>query len=108
MRTVGIRELKDHLSDYLRQARAGELIVITDRGEPVAELSPAGTAGDAEARVPSALAFLARQGRATIGSANDRASYPLLKPLMPPGAALQILDEKRHDRCSCTLNRVQW
>src|SRR5713226_8544616 len=98
MRKVGVRELKDHLSDYLRRARAGELIVITDRGEPVAELSPAGTSSDADARVPSALAFLARQGRATIGAANDRASYPLLKPLMPPCAALQMLDEERHDR----------
>jgi len=38
--TVGVRELKDHLSDYLRRVRAGESLVITDRGQPVGEISP--------------------------------------------------------------------
>lgn len=40
METVGIRELKVHLSDYLRKARAGESVVITDRGVQVAVLRP--------------------------------------------------------------------
>lgn len=40
MQTVGVRELKAHLSAYLRLARAGERIVITERGRQVAELSP--------------------------------------------------------------------
>lgn len=39
MATVGVRELRDHLSDYLRRVREGELFVITDRGKPVGELS---------------------------------------------------------------------
>ena len=37
---VGIRELKAHLSDYVHRAQAGEVVVITDRGTPVAELRP--------------------------------------------------------------------
>ena len=38
--TVGIRELKTHLSDYIARAKAGEVIVVTDRGEKVAQLTP--------------------------------------------------------------------
>ena len=37
---VGIRELKARLSHYVRVAREGERILITDRGRPVAVLSP--------------------------------------------------------------------
>ena len=38
MRVVGIRELKNRLSEYLRMVRGGEDILITDRGEVIAEL----------------------------------------------------------------------
>lgn len=37
---VSIRELKSRLSHYLRLARAGESVVITDRGVPVGRLVP--------------------------------------------------------------------
>lgn len=37
---VGIRELKSHLSQYLAKVRAGEVVVVTDRGEPVARIVP--------------------------------------------------------------------
>ena len=40
MTRVGVRVLKDHLSDYLRRAGEGERIVVTDRGEPLAALTP--------------------------------------------------------------------
>jgi len=40
--TVGIRELKARLSSYIRQAKSGTSVVITDRGEPVARLVPMG------------------------------------------------------------------
>lgn len=35
---AGVREIKDHLSEYLRKVRRGERVVITDRGRPVAAL----------------------------------------------------------------------
>jgi prevent-host-death family protein len=41
MRSVGVRELRDNLSEYLRRVREGELLVITDRGQPIGELGPA-------------------------------------------------------------------
>ena len=37
---VGARELKTRLGGYLQQVRQGRTLVITDRGEPVAELKP--------------------------------------------------------------------
>ncbi len=40
MRTVGLKTLKNKLSEYVRAAAAGETIVITDRGRTVAELVP--------------------------------------------------------------------
>ena len=39
---VGVRELKQHLSEHLRRVAAGEVIRITDRGVPIAVLSPIG------------------------------------------------------------------
>ena len=38
MKAVGVRELKNRLSEYLRLVRNGEEILVTDRGEVVAEL----------------------------------------------------------------------
>ncbi len=37
---VGVRELKQHLSEYLARAAAGELIRVTDRGQPRALIGP--------------------------------------------------------------------
>ena len=38
---VGVRNLKARLSDYLRQVRRGQVIVITDHGQAVGRLIPA-------------------------------------------------------------------
>ena len=38
MKTVGLKVLKNKLSEYVRLAAAGETVVITDRGEAVAEI----------------------------------------------------------------------
>jgi len=40
MRTVGLKTLKNKLSEYVRLAAAGETVVITDRGRTVAEIVP--------------------------------------------------------------------
>src|SRR3989442_9892628 len=60
MRQVGLRELKNHLSRYVRQVRAGYDIQITDRGEVVAELLPPRCSTGAKAQ--RGLADLARRG----------------------------------------------
>jgi prevent-host-death family protein len=40
MKTVGSRELKIRLGSYLRLVKEGATILVTDRGEPIAELRP--------------------------------------------------------------------
>ena len=40
MRTVGLKTLKNKLSEYVRAAASGDTIVITDRGRIVAEIVP--------------------------------------------------------------------
>jgi len=37
---VGTRELKNRLSQYLRRVKAGETVVITERGKPVGQIVP--------------------------------------------------------------------
>lgn len=45
MTTVGIAELRQNLSAYLRRVERGERLVVTDRNRPVAELGPPPTSG---------------------------------------------------------------
>lgn len=40
METISVKELKAHLSAYLRRAGGGEHIVVTQRGKEVAEIGP--------------------------------------------------------------------
>jgi prevent-host-death family protein len=69
---VGTKDLKNELSRYLRLIRAGETVVVTDRGVPVAELRPIrrGTAA-------SALALLEQEGIVTRGSGRPSATPPV-------------------------------
>ena len=39
--TIGIRDLKSHLSSYLEKVQNGHTIIITSRGKPIAQLTPA-------------------------------------------------------------------
>lgn len=40
MASVGIRELKNRLSEFLGRVNTGQRLVVTDRGRPVAVISP--------------------------------------------------------------------
>lgn len=40
MDEIGVRDLKANLSEYIRRARQGDTIVVTDRGRPAAILAP--------------------------------------------------------------------
>ena len=48
---VGVRALKTRLGGYLQKVRQGRTLVITDRGEPVAELRPLEATGSKDAAV---------------------------------------------------------
>jgi antitoxin (DNA-binding transcriptional repressor) of toxin-antitoxin stability system len=43
MKTVGVRDLKIHLSAHLRDVARGDVILVTDRSRVVAELRAPGT-----------------------------------------------------------------
>jgi prevent-host-death family protein len=65
MSTVGIKELKDRLTHYIRRTKQGEEIVVTERGKPVAVLAPIGAERQVET-VEAKLARLAARGIVTL------------------------------------------
>jgi prevent-host-death family protein len=90
---VGSRELKIRLGSYLRRVRAGQVIVVTDRGEPVAELRPLPSIREPRDAV---LARLELEGRVRRPTAR-------LQPFVPvsgkPGRAVaDAIVEDREDR----------
>jgi prevent-host-death family protein len=97
MKTVGLRELKNRLAEYVRDVRSGEGVLVTDRGDVVAELIPAGQA-TGPSSAPSALIALAKTGRLTLGAENDAAVYPKLPRLLKRGRVAALLDEQRGNR----------
>ncbi len=53
-RTVGIAELRQNLSRYLQRVAEGERLLVTDRNQPVAELGPPPSTGEALDRLIAA------------------------------------------------------
>jgi prevent-host-death family protein len=97
MKSVGVRELKNRLSEYLRDVRAGERVLVTDRGEVVAELAPPGHSPDPD--VPAALLALARRGLVTLGAQSEERTYPPLpRRRKRKLTAAQLLDAERGPR----------
>ena len=48
METVGIRELKMHLSRHLKRVRAGTRLLVTERGRSIATITPVDVAADVD------------------------------------------------------------
>lgn len=61
MKSVSIRELKNRLSEYIREVQSGEAVLVSDRGYIVAELVPPRQRPD-ERGFLSGLVTLARRG----------------------------------------------
>jgi len=99
VKTVGVRDLKNKLSEYLRRVRLGESVLVTDRGEVVAELLPHGQ-GQRDPSVPAGLQSLAKRGLLTLGAAAEMDLYPALtrKPGERRRSVAQLLDEERGGR----------
>jgi len=53
-RTVGIAELRQNLSRYLQRVAEGERLLVTDRNQPVAEIGPPPSTGEALDRLVAA------------------------------------------------------
>jgi prevent-host-death family protein len=82
-RSVGVRELRQNLSRYLERVKAGEGLVVTERGREVARLIPSGASADR-------YAALGQRFGATIpvGRLEDIAAR-----LEPPGAPAGTTDD---------------
>jgi prevent-host-death family protein len=92
---VGVRALKNQLSHFLKRVKAGERIVITERGIPIAELYPAGTVPDLASM--SKLDWLVARGlvRPRLRDGDPLREWPDIR--LPPGTAQQLIDEDRDD-----------
>src|SRR5918993_2827899 len=61
MHSVGVRELRDGLSRYLTEVRAGRTITVTDHGRPVARIIPVDEPSPLERLIAEGLVQPARQ-----------------------------------------------
>ncbi len=90
MEHVSVRELRQHLSRYLRRVQAGERLVVTERRRPVAVLGPLPEEDDV-------LDYLIAIGEAT-SAEGDLLDLPPPSPSSVPGPPLsEILEEMRAD-----------
>jgi len=96
MLAVGMKTLKNRLSEYVRRAAQGETVLVTDRGRVVAELGPPG-AGRAEHPADAELARAVREGWLT-PPALDARTPPPRRPVAPLSDLLEDLDRSRADR----------
>ena len=89
---VGARELKVRLGTYLRRVRQGQRLVVTDRGQPVAELRPL----SGEAGAESILLELEARGVVTRPTRKRLAPF---RPIDSRGGPLsRAVVEDRDDR----------
>ncbi len=99
MKEIGIRELKDKLSEYIRLVREeGEVVMVTDRGKVVAELRPPGRETELAKKYPK-LVEMAQKGLIRLARhGNHPGLYPRFPSMTPPGTAQRLLDEERGER----------
>ncbi len=86
--TVGIAQLRQNLSLYLRKVSEGERLIVTDRNRPVAELAPPPKTG-------SRLDQLIAEGKVKPPKRRGPLPPPLKMDLDDPDALLRALEEVR-------------
>jgi antitoxin (DNA-binding transcriptional repressor) of toxin-antitoxin stability system len=97
MRTVGIRELKAHLSRVLRDVQNGETVLVTDRGRVIAELRQPGLVAPDLSPADQKLAALAAKGVLKLAE-RPKWHYEASPVQLPPGTAADLLAEDRDER----------
>ncbi len=91
MERVGVRELRQNLSVYLRRVRRGEALEVAERGQPVATLQPLGHLHDPFALL-EARGLVVRRGRGNLAHMPPPPKLDLERPLS------EVLEELREDR----------
>jgi len=82
---VGIRELRADLSRYLKRVREGEEIVVTDRGTPIAKITPA----TGRSRIDELIAA------GVLTPASNQGSRKVPTPIKIKGAISDLVVEQR-------------
>jgi antitoxin (DNA-binding transcriptional repressor) of toxin-antitoxin stability system len=99
MRSVGIRQLKARLSEYVRLARQGELILVSDRDEIVAELGPVRERALEPESMTEVLEGLARRGHLSRATGTRKAWSGSRRGLgLSRDKAASLLADLRDDR----------
>ncbi len=90
MRAVGVRELKARLSHYLRRIKAGERVLVTERGQVIAELAPPAPLAE-----PYGLARLAELATVSDGEGPEPGLYASTGLASAAGTAARLVDLER-------------
>ena len=93
MATVGVKELKNRLTQYLRRTKQGEEVVVTERGTPIALLRPI-LSEENPVSLEAKLAKLAARGLVTLPTQKSLRKVRLVKVAGPPISRM-ILDDRR-------------
>jgi len=92
MKTATVSKLKASLSEYLGQVKAGEEVLVTERGRPIAKLTPAASS----AILPQHLDELEKQGVVKIGTGKlPKNFWALPRPKDPKGLVGKSLLQER-------------
>ena len=96
MRTVGLKVLKNKLSEYVRAAATGETVLVTDRNRVVAELVP--PRAEELLSDKEFLAKEAREGRVRPATLHGAAALPPRQPIASFAEIMRELEQDREDR----------
>jgi hypothetical protein len=96
-KTVGIKELKNNLSAYLREVRQGTRVLVSDRGKIVAELHEPGAVYATEDDPNPVLAAWVRAGIVRLPT-SKKTPMERSPVRLPKGTAARVLGEDRRDR----------
>ena len=93
MSTVGVRELKNRLTQYLRRTKQGDEVVVTERGKPIALLQPIQSV-EHVVSLDARLARLAAQGLVALPTHKPLRRVRLAKVRGAP-ISKRILEDRR-------------
>lgn len=93
MSTVGVKELKNRLTQYLRRTKQGEEVIVTERGHPIALIQPIKSAEKAVS-LEAKLARLAAQGVLSLPSRRPLRQVRLVKVSGKPISKIIVEDRR--------------
>lgn len=98
MKSFGVRNLKNNLSEVLRDVKAGETVLVTEHGRVIAELRPSKLADETKPPIQRWLEHQSELGCVELPK-NPAAKWEWPAPVEGGGVTWQeLLDEERGHR----------